>query len=67
MTIDNLQPSTVWKNLTREQFIIITYVNINTNKVNYIDKSDNKNNPRVHEKTIDHLLRLYKFITTIDK
>lgn len=66
--MDNqLEVGSVWKNVTRKQFITIISVNVNEKMVTYIDNSDNGNNPKPHSKTINHILRLYEFSTTIKK
>jgi peptide deformylase len=64
---DKVQPDTVWKNVTRKQFITIHYVDINKEEVHYTDNSDNSRNPRVHKKKVDHILRLFEFSTAIIK
>jgi hypothetical protein len=64
---DKVQPDTVWKNVTRKQFITIHYVDVNKEEVHYTDNSDNSRNPRVHKKKVDHILRLFEFSTAIIK
>jgi hypothetical protein len=64
---EKIQPDTVWRNVTRKQFITILHVDINENMVHYTDNSDNSRNPKVHKKKVDHILRLFEFSTAIIK
>jgi hypothetical protein len=57
---EKIQPDTVWRNVTRKQFITILHVDINENMVHYTDNSDNSRNPKVHKKKVDHILRLFE-------
>lgn len=63
---DKVQPDTVWKNVTRKQFITILHVDINENLVHYTDNADKSRNPKVHKKNVEHILRLFEKVCSFE-
>lgn len=63
---DKVQPNTIWKNVTRKQFITIQYVDINKNEVHYTDNDDKSRNPKVFKKNIEHILRLFEKVCSFE-
>jgi hypothetical protein len=63
---DKVQPDTIWKNVTREQFITIHYVDVNKDEVHYTDNDDKSRNPRVHKKKVEHILRLFEKVCSFE-
>lgn len=57
-----IQLGSTWKNVTRNQFITIVCVDINEKVVSYTDNSDKRERPRIHDKSVEHILRLFEIV-----
>jgi hypothetical protein len=57
-----IQLGSTWKNVTRNQFITIVCVDVNEKVVSYTDNSDKSERPRIHDKSVEHILRLFEIV-----
>jgi len=57
-----IQLGSAWKNVTRNQFITIVCVDVNEKVVSYTDNSDKSERPRIHEKKVEHIFRLFEIV-----
>lgn len=57
-----IQLGSTWKNVTRNQFITIVCVDVNEKVVSYTDNNDKSEHPRIHEKKVEHIFRLFEIV-----